>query len=317
MVSVRIQSEHSVGTDEGGVQQFTNTPMTDRQLEQAADAINWELALKPGDPALLEGSAGDSSQTVQIQNGVAVKLKKVETDGLTAYITLGVTAPEGTKLTRDTDTRTHLWFDTARLSSPESMQSIGVSLTGGAKEDGDGKDNTIDIVLTAETYAESDGDSFCPGDMWQLYLEDVQLKTWNHERMQEEILWEVSGAWKFDIPISESNNFRELEFVKDPITTSLCTGWHADGTDVFENATLYSLKLRTFSARFSAKGPYEGAGLDFTDARNDKFPYVVLKDGTTINLWLTSGNGTNFDPIPVDEVAYLMLIDGTKLTPVS
>lgn len=319
MVSLRVDSIHSVGSDEGGKQHFEDTPMTDRQLEQVADAMNWKLELKPGDPAMLDGSAGDPSETVQIQNGVAVSLKKVETDGLTAYITLGITAPEGTKLPQTTGTDLGILnFSTLNFDPAASRECRRGGHTAGVQDDGDGKDNTADFVICTNIDFSDGKDAFIPGETWKLYLEDIHTVEWNSQNAQFDTLWECEGAWAFDITIGADNDFREVEFVRQPITTAAAVGMTMDG-DVFEDVTLNSLKVRAYSTDVSATGPYEGAGIDFYDARADKFPYLYLKDGTKIKLWLSSGahNLIYNETIPLDEIDYLLLADGTKLTPVS
>lgn len=319
MVSLRVQSEHSAGSDEGGRQHFENTPMTDRQLEQAADNINWKLELKPGDPAQLEGSAGDPSEMVQIQNGVAVELEKVETDGITAYITLGITAPEGTKLPHTTGSELGILnFVTWSFDPTVSKEWMRGEKTAYVQDDGDGKDNTVDYIICANNETLDGTDAFIPGETWKLYLEDIGTIQWNSQNAQFDTLWGVEGAWAFDIAISKDNDFREVEFVSEPLTTSAAVGMTTDG-DVFKNVTLNSLKVRTFSTDVSATGPYEGAIIDFYDSRANKFPCLYLKDGTKIKLWLSSGarNLVDNETIPLDEINYLLLVDGTKLTPVS
>lgn len=318
MVSLRVQSEHSAGSDEGGKQHFESTPMTDRQLEQVADSINWKLELKPGDPALLNGSAGDPSQNMQIQNGVAVELKKVETDGITAYITLGITAPEGTKLPHTTDSDLGILSFAAWNFDPEvSREWMRGENTTYVQDDGDGKANTVDYIICANVEAKDDRDAFIPGQTWKLYLENICIKNWNSQNLQWDTLWETEGAWAFDITIGEDNDFREVEFVAEPFTTSAAVGMTTDG-DVFENVTLNSLKVRAFSTDVSAAGPHEGAIIDFYDSRANKFPCLYLKDGTQIKLWMSSGarNLLYNETIPLDEIDYLLLVDGTKLTPV-
>lgn len=317
MVSLRVDSAFYPGSDVPG----ENDPifMTDRQIEQVADAMNWKLELKPGDPALLDGAAGDPGQNVQIQNGVAVSLKKVETDGLTLYITLGITAPEGTKLPQTTGTDMGiLGFNTVNLNTPASREAWAGGMGAGARDDGDGKDNTADILIEADYTFQDGKDAFIPGETWKLYLEDIRIQDWNSQISGWDNLWETEGAWAFDITISQDNDFREVEFVREPITTSAAVGMSMDG-DVFGDVTLNSLKVRTYSTDVSATGPYEGAGIDFYDAQADKFPYLYLKDGTKIKLWMSSGthNLIYNETIPLDEIDYLLLADGTKLTPVS
>ena len=152
---------------------FRSTHMTDRQLEQVADAMNWKLNLKPGDPALLNGAAGNPSEAVQIQNGVAVELKKVETDGITAYITLGITAPEGTKLPHTTDSDLGILnFATWNFDPEVTREWMRGENTTYVQDDGDGKDNTVDYIICANVEAKDGKDAFIPGETWKLYLED-------------------------------------------------------------------------------------------------------------------------------------------------
>lgn len=324
MVSVRVQSEHSVGTDQGGTQQFTNTPMTDRQLEQVADALNLRLALKPGDPTLLEGSAGDSGQNVQIQNGVAVELKKVETDGLTLYVTLGITAPEGTALPQTDGTELGiLGFDTWTMTYTGDRETSGGGTQAGVQEDGDGKDNTVDYVIMSNAQFTDGKDAFLPGETWTLYLEDIHREKWNAQTAQFDTLWSSEGAWAFDITIGEGNDFRELEFVEAPFTTSGVVGMRPDGKDKFEDVTLNSLMLRAFSSRVSAVGPYEITAVDFFIGP-DKLPRLVMRNGEEIPLYLHTGegklnraDGSAFNAaVSLDEIDYLLLVDGTKLVPI-
>lgn len=325
MVSLRLQSEHSAGSDEGGSPHFEVTPMPDRQLEQIADNINWKLELKPGDPTLLQGAAGDSSQPVQIQNGVAVELKKVETDGITAFLTLGITAPEGTALPQGTGSDLgSLVFGTWNVAYQGDRAGIGGGTQCGAQEDGDGKDNTADYVIMVNESFEDEADTFRPGERWNLYLEDIRIQKWNSQTLQFDTLWESEGAWSFDITIGENNDFREMEFVKEPFTAAGVVGMSVDGNDKFEDVTLSSLKLRTFSRDVSAVGPYDITAVDFYIGP-DRLPKLVMKDGSEIALWLSSGKGKVYrdgsanlnDALNLDEIDYLLLADGTKLTPVT
>lgn len=325
MVSLRIQSEHSAVSDEGGRQHFENTPMTDRQLEQAADNINWKLELKPGDPALLDGSAGDSGEAVQIQNGVAVALKKVETDGITAFVTLGITAPEGIKLPQSTGSELgSLGFDTWTFGGPSSREELGGDMSYMTRDDGDGKDNTADFVICANFDFADGKDTFIPGEVWKLYLEDIRTEAWNSQTTQFDTFWKTEGAWSFDITIGEDNDFREVELVKEPFTTSGVVGMSPDGNDKFVDVTLNSVKLRTFSTNVSGIAYDEITAIDFFIGP-DRVPKLVMKDGREIALALSTGKGELFgfngddfrEGVSLDEIDYLLLADGTKLTPVT
>lgn len=166
-------------------------------------------------------------------------------------------------------------------------------------------------------------DAFIPGETWKLYLENIHTSKWNSQTLQYDTLWESEGAWSFDITIGEDNDFRELEFVKEPFTTSGVVGMSPDGNDKFEDVTLNSVKLRTFSINVSGIAFDEITDIDFLIGP-DRVPKLVMKDGREIALALSTGKGRLFglnsddfsEGISLDEIDYLLLVDGTKLTPV-
>ena len=94
-----------------------------------------------------------------------------------------------------------------------------------------------------------------------------------------------------------------------------CTGWKADGTDVLEEFTVTSFKLRKFSSgmTWNLIDDYYGEK-DFGSSADfyiwtGNFTYAVMKDGTKIQL---TGSG-NSEPVDLDQVDYVFLADGTKL----
>lgn len=300
-VSLQVEAIHSDYQDH----KLVSTAMTDQQLEQAADAINFRLTPNPGDPALLEENTADPSVLTQTQNGVTITVKKVETDGHTAYITLGVTAPEGTVLVGDRDSSSADFgnimqdFFTPKSDRVRDGGFASVSLL----DDGDGKDNTMDIQVVTRQYFTDGKPAFSPEEPWRLYIEDVKVMFVNPKIGDFDTFWKGEGNWQFDIPF-DNGDFRELEFIKEPVTTK-----DGGGNDV----VLTSLRLRTYSGILVTEGMTHPA--DLCDHQNQKYPYVVLEDGRQIRMGSTCQPDYE-EPLPMDQVALVVLPDGTKLEPV-
>lgn len=312
-VALRVETIFQVYTDENGYPEVIETPMTDEQLNQILDTINFDLKPNPGDPAILEGQK-PSTDLVQVQNGYTVEVKQVISDGQKTAITLGLTAPESIDLEQYLDGLS-IRFNNQRFSPISDIQFTGSSGAFNCRADNDGKANTIEFFGEIDGSCK-DGLPFPQGASYSLYLEGLCATAWNEELCQIDTLWSVDGIWNFDITM-EDGDWREIEFVSEPITTKVCTGWDANGNDVFEDVTLTSLKLRGFGGSFTST--WEGGGLDLADYRGGKFPTVVLKDGTEIRLDGSLGFYDYEDQgelIPLDEVDHLVLMDGTVLYPV-
>ena len=308
-VALRVETIFQVYTDENGYPEVIETPMTDEQLNQILDTINFDLKPNPGDPAILEGQK-PSTDPVQTQNGYSIEVKQAFTDGQRVAITLGLTAPEDVNLEQYLN-EPGLFF------SRQNFEPITGDVYSGSgaldrRADNDGKANTVEFFGVIERNV-GDGMAYPQGVTCNLYLENLYAGPWG-DPFDAPLF--VEGVWNFDITM-EDGDWREIEFVREPITTKVCTGWDASGNDVFEDVTLTSLKLRGFGGSFTST--WEGGGLDLADYRGGKFPTVVLKDGTEIRL---DGGLGFYDPenqgklIPLDDVDHLVLMDGTVLYPV-
>ena len=308
-VALRVETIFQVYTDENGYQEVIETPMTDEQLNQILDTINFDLKPNPGDPNILEGQK-PSTDLVQVQNGYSIEVKQAFTDGQRVAITLGLTAPEDVNLEQYLN-EPGLFF------SRQNFEPITGDVYSGSgaldrRADNDGKANTVEFFGVIERNV-GDGMAYPQGVTCNLYLENLYAGPWG-DPFDAPLF--VEGVWNFDITM-EDGDWREIEFVREPITTKVCTGWDASGNDVFEDVTLTSLKLRGFGGSFTST--WEGGGLDLADYRGGKFPTVVLKDGSEIRL---DGGLGFYDPenqgklIPLDDVDHLVLMDGTVLYPV-
>ena len=308
-VALRVETIFQVYTDENGYQEVIETPMTDEQLNQILDTINFDLKPNPGDPNILEGQK-PSTDLVQTQNGYSIEVKQAFTDGQRVAITLGLTAPEDVNLEQYLN-EPGLFF------SRQNFEPITGDVYSGSgaldrRADNDGKANTVEFFGVIERNV-GDGMAYPQGVTCNLYLENLYAGPWG-DPFDAPLF--VEGVWNFNITM-EDGDWREIEFVREPITTKVSTGWDASGNDVFEDVTLTSLKLRGFGGSFTST--WEGGGLDLADYRGGKFPMVVLKDGTQIRLNGSLGIYDHEDQgklIPLDDVDHLVLMDGTVLYPV-
>ncbi len=313
-VTIRLETLHQVYTDERGYMEVIETPMTDEQVDQILDTVNFDLELRPGDPAILEGQKASTNLT-QTQNGYTVTVKELLTDGYAARITLGITAPEDVDLEQylSKEDERNLSFIQHRLSPPEEAKSSSGGGSFSPRADNDGKANTVDYFLNM--YASGkEGVTFPQGSVCNLYLQDLRVTQWNREQNQQDTLWQIDGTWNFDIPL-DNGDWREIEFVSEPVVTTASTGWREDGSDVFRDVTLISLKIRSFSGK-SQVAEYSYAEL--CDYPEEKLPKLVLTDGSEIRLkgnWRANDPEWADKPIPLDDVEYLELMDGQKLYP--
>lgn len=266
--------------------------MTKEQLEQVADAIDFSL-----DPKLIEGWETLSDNAVpagQEINGYTIEPVSAFTDGYGYRIVLKITAPEDVALTDPED-------HTVRVSA-------GSGVYGGSQEDGDGKLNTCYFILEEYTsswdYPEDGSLVYPKGHIIPVYWEDLYLYSYdfNTGKSQETLLTE--GTWKFDIPLNDAD-LREIELLTEPITAKGCVGFKMDGTDVFEDIQVTSIKLRAMGIRLTHEGENSPDFFGWTGVNSR----IVMQDGSHMDF-----RGSGFEqPLDLDEVAYIQLADKTIL----
>lgn len=261
----------------------------------------------------------------QENSGYSLNLKSVLSDGNLTYITLGVTAPAD--VTAD---------DLADLSCmgidfyDQNKQPCS-SYTMEKCDDGDGLDNTVDLVFAMEP------GNWNAGGSWTLRfsrlvkrvhdeayerelletkytgMTDFMFTDEEASRIYQEIVL-AEGNWVFTFDLN-NNEIQQLELITDPVTAQSCYGYKADGTEMFEQVEITSFILRPMSAVISAESAW--GALDFSD--NSSRPiYVVMKDGSRIQLYTSYGapneaHLTAESPIVLEEVDHVLLSDGTKL----
>ena len=292
--------------------------LTDAQMEQIADAINFGINPRIATQEDVDNQPQASNSATQ--DGYTVELKSVVTDGAVAHITLRITAPEGTiisRTTREGHENEPYHIDTANLGRLTPMEGkVGSGSAGmNPKEDGDGLDNTQDFVIEAEMSMMDGSKPFAIGSTWTIRLEDLIHTYYDTERytMVEELLAE--GEWVFQFTIDESHGDQsEIEFVDEPVVTKAVVGFKADGTDVYNDVTITSFSLHSMSATVLCEGR---SAPDLTN-NFDRAIYVVMKDGSKIQLYSSSGavgvqHLTPEKTIDLEQVDHILLADGTKL----
>lgn len=311
LMTLRVEARRDLGNNVDGKTWFDYLYLTDRQMEQLADAIDFGINPQTVSQEDVENQSAVSGEVTQ--DGYTVKVKKIETDGCVAYITIGITAPEGVDIVHNPqkgyeDRPYHITQSNLEDLIP-AMGEIGHSSGGwNPVEDGDGLNHTQDFRIEAN-YAMTDGsDPFAKGTAWSLYIEDLIHSYFDEEKNipVDDILAE--GEWLFPIPFcDEFGDYRERELVSEPVTVKASVGWKPDGTDILEDVKITSFVLRRFSADIVCDNP--DAVFDFI---NGQPLAVVMEDGAEIELL----NGPHYyalNPIDLDQVDYVQLPDGTKL----
>ncbi len=321
-VALRLETIWEVYSDES----IDKTAMTDAQLNQILDIINFDLTLTSGDPAILEAQTV-SAGTSQTQNGYTLTLKSAVTDGRTARIILGVTAPEGTVLSRkdgiyDMFGAISTNFGGHTILIPEDGRNIwdyGISEYMHGLEDGDGKENTVDILFMTEVYTPQNGAPeifFEPGTKWTVHLEGITMDRAEYpERELSQIvpLFSNEATWDLSFTFDEATDTREIEFLSEPMPIRARIG---GPRDPLRDLTIESFRLSALQLRVVWKDDWAGNLFDYA-SEPYKIVTVVMKDGARVPLDGT-GEYTIPDyvaPIDLDEVDYVELIDGTRLYP--
>ena len=269
-------------------------------------------------------------EEAQLQNNCTVELKSFMTDGQIALMTIHVTAPEGMNIT-DAQIGNCFGYGEHAIFQPvgETWHGSGIDIYP-PMDDGDGKDNTVDIlcVLSGLIEGRERECAFAQGTTWKVLLEDVVVMCEDTEYLsqfevdenggidltceQSQLAYPtytlVEGVWEYEFTITEGD-FRAIELLEEPIP--LTVEYKGKTTDhMIESVVLRSMTVTVFAD-------------PFVNVFTSGSCTVVLKDGTEIALEDHGRQGipsedwhyTPFlaeSPIPLDEVDYIMLC-GVKI----
>lgn len=263
----------------------------------------------------------------QVQNNCTVELKSFMTDGQYVCMLLGVTAPEGMKIENASigNFTGYPGFLTPEADWTHSASGQTMIL----EDDGDGKDNTVNIFVEAMYEFDETEKPFDYGSVWNLKIQDFTASCVNEEYLAQldmengavalsgeelaqayQVLTLAEGTWEYQFTVEEGD-FREVAIQLDkPIVARTIVGKTVLGKDRYEDywedVTITSITLRSM-------------GMTINCAQYPKFTYhetctVVMKDGSSIeltNYW--SKHYSSRTPIVIEEVDHILLADGTKI----
>lgn len=258
------------------------------------------------------------------QNGFSLELKSVVYESYTAYATFGLTAPEDTDFSDVLDGHSNM-----SLGFSDLRTDIPANVSYEVLDDGDGKSNTLKIVVSIQPIIRQGAPSaFGSGKTCEIVFSDV---VYNREN-EKELL--ASGQWKFVIELAKADS-GELELLDSPVSTKVWvsrTGAsESEGMDAIEEVTLTSVRVMPLHVKVSFEIPepsdsFVGVFIDAaafapppgTDGADYENIAIVMKDGTEISLFQSMGAKdvailTADSPIVLEEVDCLRMSDGTRI----
>lgn len=258
------------------------------------------------------------------QNGFSLELKSVVSESCTAYATFGLTAPEDIDFSDVLDGHSN-----GSLGFSDLQADIPANVSYEVLDDGDGKSNTLRIVVTIQpVMAQGAPSAFGSGKTCEIVFSDVVY----HRENEKELL--ASGQWKFVIELAEADS-GELELLDSPVSAKVWvsrTGAsESEGMDAIEDVTLTSVRITPLHVEVSFEMPepadsFVGVFIDGaafapppgTDGADYENIAIVMKDGTEISLFQSMGAKdvailTASSPIVLDEVDCLRMSDGTRI----
>lgn len=258
------------------------------------------------------------------QNGFSLELKSVVYESYTAYATFGLTAPEDRDFSDVLDGHSNM-----SLGFSDLQTDIPANVSYEVLDDGDGKNNTLKIVVTIQPVIEQGASSaFGSGKTCEIVFSDVVYNRANEKELQ------ASGQWKFVIELAKTDS-GELELLDSPVSTKVWvsrTGAsESEGMDAIEEVTLTSIRITPLHVEVSFEIPepsdsFVGVFIDAaafapppgTDGADYENIAIVMKDGTEISLFQSMGAKdvailTADSPIVLEEVDCLRMSDGTRM----
>lgn len=268
-------------------------------------------------------------QLSQTFDGYTMELKSSISESDCAYVTFGLTGPEDVDFSTilDVDSRESLFFE--RLKVIPEGSDLPALVICDIVEDGDGRNNTINIVLQIEPNVLQEGEpSFGPGKTCEITFE--RITHWGYDREYEQELLSTkyagqtdymlegeevqrvhpqtvlaAGDWKFEIELKQAD-WEMVELLSDSISAkALVTrvGEHEyEVTEAVETITITSIQLRPLGITvvFEKPEPVETfdciylnveqfSAADQQNASDENALFLMLKDGTRVEFFQTMG----------------------------
>jgi len=274
-------------------------------------------------------TAGIPQVENQRQNygGYAVELKSTVYESNSVYATLALTAPEGTDLSSAVDLASDNQLFLQRLWAQPSHSENPAKLVYKPLDDGDGKDNTLDILLQIDPVITQGAPSaYGPGKTCALTFDAIVLSGYDRAYEQELLATKyagvtdymldseeaarvhpktvlASGAWRFEIALEASDDGM-IELLSAPVTIKALVMRPGPGEydvdEVIEDVTLTAIQLRPRSITVAFEAPAGEYNSLFLNAahyinlpgleiREEDSFFVVMRDGRTISTFQRHG----------------------------
>lgn len=273
-----------------------------------------------------------NAQTYQLRqscSGFTLELKSTIAESSTAFVTFGLTAPEDVDLSGVLDIRTEERLSFPGLLAVPEGSGLPADISYDVVDDGDGRKNTLNIVLGIKPMVPQGADSaFGPGKTCVISFRDIVKWGYDWEYEQELLSTKyagqtdylldpeesarlhpqtllVSGSWSFEVELKEADD-GELTLLDSPVTVkSLVTRVGAseyETVDSVEDVTITSIRIRPLSIEISFEPPEPSDTFEcvFVDAsmfasapgsvgKNYEKVVLALKDGTKVGLFQQDG----------------------------
>lgn len=288
----------------------------------------------------------------QTCEGFTLELKSTISESSAAFVTFRLTAPEEVDLSSVLEPPTEERLSFPGLLATPAGSRLPADLSYDVADDGDGKGNTLNVVLRIAPMAlPGEGSPFGPGKTCEIVFQ--KIVKWGYDREYEQELLStkyagqtdyllspeeserlhpqtllVSGNWAFEIELNEADA-GELVLLESPVSARALvvrTGaTEYETVDSVEAVTLTSIRIRPLSVEISFERPepadtFSCVYMDTAMWTNVEGSLIlVLKDGTRIGLFQENGATDTAvlkadSPIVLSEVDYLQMSDGTRIT---
>ena len=264
--------------------------------------------LSPRQQEYLDTESVEISQSKTV-DGYTLTVETAVCDRTELCLVVRVEGPEGAKLDYEPG-EGYTWFNSIKMKSlGDERKGYGISsnIAGRRMQDGDGKDNTIRLVLMAHMEFPAGDSGFADGEIWRVSFADLYNYTGTVGGTRN-ILSE--GEWSFDFPLTEQNE--ELEMIASPVACEALSGGEGKPKNtVGIEVTSFVLRPLGADCKFHLLPGETGISVEFYEA------YLIMKNGDTLRLMTQSG-GFSRDgsgglylqpdaPIPLEEVESLVL----------
>lgn len=289
-------------------------------------------------------------QQHQTYGGYTVELKSAISEMRSAYVTFGLTAPEGVDLSPLCAPGQEERLSFEKLLAMPEESSLPANVSYKAVDDGDGRANTLNVVLRIDPVInEGEKSNFGPGKTCKIQFDGIVR--WSYDREYEQKLLSTkyagqsdymltsdessrvhpqvilaAGEWKFEIELAEADT-EMVELLTAPISAKMLVSREGaseyESEDTVEAVTMTSIQLRPMGVTvvFERPEPVEKLISVYVDAaqfNGEGSIFVMMTDGTRINLFQAEGAKDTASlsadsPIVLKEADYLQLSDGTKV----